>query len=231
MFVPAACTVSPTVRVHDSVSVQIYSGSDFYPDLEKGSLPARDDAPGETTVDVTSKLIQDCGSLVSGENAGLGAVLAPFCVLGGVAAGATAGAIAKGVDGEPKKANVSLQSAIEEANSTDTADTWRAMLQASLEEAGRQQGKTVVPFPDGESVYVVVQDLHWAREGSMRWAIAGKFRVATRYGDRFATKNFTISGKDYGIDDWLADDGRLVVDEMQRFFDQVAGRVWTIVTR
>lgn len=89
------------------------------------------------------------------------AILAPFCVLRGVAVGAIAG----GTGGDPENAEANLYSAIDAANADDTADTWRAMLQSSLELEGRQHGKTIVQFPEGESHYLFGKDLHWTKEG------------------------------------------------------------------
>lgn len=226
----AACTGNATVKESDTVSVQIYQDSDFYLDLEKGGPAVRDRRPGETALDVTSEMVQDCSSLLDG-NAGFAAILAPFCVLTGAAIGATAGVIAKGAEGRETTADGSLQTAMDSANAEDTADTWRAMLQTSLEEVGRQRGKNVVPFPDGDTAYVVVEDLHWARASGGRWAISGEFQVATRSGDGFARQNFTVSGQPQEIEQWLANDGELLVDEMQRFFNLAASRAWAILSR
>lgn len=226
----ASCTGNATVKESDTVSVQIYHDSDFYLDLEKGASAVRDQRPGELALDVTSEMIQDCGSLLDG-NSGFVAILAPFCVLSGAAIGATAGAIAKGTESEQKTADGNLQTAIDVANAEDASEAWRAMLQTSLEEAGRQRGMNVVAFPDGDTAYVVVEDLHWAQAPRRRWAISGEFQVATRSGDSFARQNFTVSGKSYEIEKWLANDGELLVDEMQLFFNLAASRAWAILIR
>lgn len=226
----AACSGSPTIGGNDTVSVQIFSDSDFYLDLERSRYADPDLAPGKLAGEGAAQAMRDCASLWESD-ASLAAIMAPFCVLSGAAIGAAAGAVAQGVEGAPKEAGANLQSVIDTANAENTADIWRAMLQSRLETEARHRGKNVVAFPEGETVYVVVEDLYWKPSAGERLTISGKFVASTRSGDSFARRRFSVASRPYEIEEWLADGGEHFSDELRLFLEEVADRVWDIVSR
>jgi hypothetical protein len=226
LSVLTACASSPSVRDYDTVSVQIFSDSDFYLDLEKTGYVDPEMSPGKLAGEGMAQAMRDCAPLW--ENPIIGIIAAPLCALGGATAGAAVGVAAQGVAGTPEKADATLQTVIDSVNAPDA---WRSLFQSSLEAVARQRGKNVVAFPDGETVYVVVEDLYWRPSSGKRLAIRGKFMVAVRSGSDFARRSFTVSSRSYPIDQWLAGGGERVSDELESFLEQVGHQVWEIVDR
>lgn len=213
----AGCAGSPSVRDAETVSIRLYDHDDYDLNLINTNDPGT--TPGSLALQGAGAAAGDC---ISQGNV-VGAILTPFCAAMGAVVGGTVGAVVSRNLLPDEEAD-----ALEFATPI-TGPELQKDFQALLEEAGRARGKTIVSYPDGTTVHVVVENLEWHVATGNRVAIRGEFSVAVGADGDYDKKSFALSSGRFRVEEWTQDNGRRIEDELTRFATAVTGKVWEIV--
>lgn len=215
------CAAIPSVRGVDEVSINLLADSDFYLELENQS--DADARPGKLAGELAVEGAKDCSDP---SNPTLSVFMAPFCALVGATAGAVSGAAITAATTVAEDKAVALR---QESRAASAREHWRKTLLTNLESAGRNRGKRIVPYPEGETVHVYLEDLRWTITPGDSVSILGTFTLAVRAGDDFARKTFDVSSARHYIGRWLADGGALIPQELELFWRKASERIWEVV--
>jgi hypothetical protein len=213
----AGCAGSPSVRDARTVSIRLYDHDDY--DLNLINTNDPDTTPGSMALQGAGAAAGDC---ISQGNV-VGAVLTPFCAVVGAAMGGAVGAVVSRNLLPDEKAD-----ALEFATPI-TGPELQKDFQQLLEEAGRARGKTIVSYPEGATVHVVVENLEWHVATGNRVAMRGEFSVAVGANGDFEERSFDLTSGRFRVEEWTQDGGQRIEDELVSFANAATARVWEIV--
>lgn len=217
----AGCAGSPSVRGVNEVSINILTDSDFYLDLQNEADP--DTRPGKLAGEGAAQGLQDCSDV---DHPLFTIAMAPLCVLVGATAGAATGAaVTAGTTVNEDKGDALKQ----HSNAINAREFWRDTLLSNLQAAGRDRGKHMVTYPEGEPIHVFLENFRWKITLGDTLSIIGKFTVAVRANDDFARTSFEVSSAGHDIDRWLEGGSALIEQELESFWKKASDRIWQAV--
>ena len=213
----AGCAGSPSVRGVEAVSIRLYDHDDYDLNLINTNDPGT--TPGSMALQGAGAAAGDC---ISQGNV-VGAVLTPFCAVMGAAMGGAVGAVvSRNLLPEDEADALEFATPI-------TGPELQRDFQALLEEAGRARGKTIVSYPEGMTVHVVVENLEWHVATGNRVAMRGEFSVAVGADGDYEKKSFALTSGRFRVEEWTQDNGQRIEDELVSFASAATAKVWEIV--
>lgn len=221
-----ACTTSPSVSDANHVSIRLYDEAEYQLIMHGGQNPRSGTNAGTGAMSLAAASFVDCAS-ATGEPV-TGIFVGSFCAVVGAIVGGIAGGTVSAVESmdDPDGVPGSMGSG---TPTIDVKQAWHTRLRQSLDDEARQRGKTVVSFPEGNTLHVVAGEFLWDVKSVDKIAMVTTVLVATGDDGKFAREQFTLYGPYLALDEWQADGGKRVVSEVDAFAERISNEVWEIV--
>lgn len=221
-----ACTSSPSVRDANDVSIRLYDEAEYQLIMHGGRQPRSGMNAGTGAVSLGAAAFADCAS-AAGEPV-TAIFVGSFCAAVGAISGGFAGATVSAVESmdDPGEVPGTMGSG---TPTIDVKQAWHTRLRQSLDDEARKRGKTVVSFPDGDTLHVVAGEFLWDVKSVDKIAMVTTVLVATGGDGKFSREQFTLYGPYLALDEWKAEGGKRVVSEVDAFAGRISNKVWEIV--
>ena len=221
-----ACISSPSVRDASDVSIRLYDEAEYQLIMRGGQQPRSGTNAATGAVSLGAAAFADCAS-AAGEPV-TAIFVGSFCAAVGAISGGIAGATVSAVESmdDPGEVPGTLGSG---TPTIDVKQAWHTRLRQSLDDEARKRGKTVVGYPDGDTLHVVAGEFLWDAKSVNKIAMVTTVLVATGDDGKFARKQFTLYGPYLALDEWKAGGGKRVVSEGEAFAGRISKEVWKIV--